>query len=125
MSKQEFFVYLLTPISPEWTMKKSYVGFTNNPKRRIRQHNRQIKGGAKKTNPCKPWKFVGWVTGFETKVEALQFEWLWQRPMRSKKSRHLIRGQRGLGRIGTIHRKLNELERILTLFPKLHLELQS
>ena len=62
----------------------TYVGFTNNPKRRIRQHNGEIKGGAKRTRIHRPWHFVGMVWGFIDNIAALQFEWAWQHPRRSK-----------------------------------------
>jgi structure-specific endonuclease subunit SLX1 len=50
-SKKDFFAcsYLLTPC-PQKQPKKhgavTYVGFTLNPKRRIRQHNGELKQGA-------------------------------------------------------------------------------
>jgi structure-specific endonuclease subunit SLX1 len=113
------FVYLLTPKSNEWQGKKTYIGFTTNPKRRLRQHNREIKGGAKRTARYYPWKFVCVIGGFTSKRKALQFEWMYQKPTKSLKSRHLIRGRRGLGKLGTVDRKLNELRLILPLFPHL------
>ena len=54
----------------------TYVGATVNPTRRLRQHNREIKGGAKYTTRGKGrWRYVCVVYGFQTKVQALQFEW--------------------------------------------------
>jgi len=40
-----FCVYLLT----HSTKNRTYVGYTNNLKRRLRQHNGEIKGGARST----------------------------------------------------------------------------
>lgn len=53
----------------------TYNGCTNNFKRRIRQHNGEIKGGAKCTSRRGPWIPYCIITGFEDKIEALQTEW--------------------------------------------------
>lgn len=57
------------------TSNKSYTGQTNNFQRRIRQHNGEIKGGARYTRH-KTGKFVPifHVRGFETLRSVLQFE---------------------------------------------------
>jgi len=67
-----------------------YIGFTVNPLRRIRQHNGEIQGGARKTRSKRPWCFVALVNGFRSQVEALQFEWAWQHPKKSKIVREAI-----------------------------------
>ena len=51
---------------------------TNNLKRRIRQHNGLIRGGAKSTRSHK-WTFHTIVGTFATKSEAMSFEWHWKR----------------------------------------------
>lgn len=53
---------------------RTYVGYTNNLKRRIRQHNREIKGGAKSSAYGRPWEIVCYITGFPSSTAALQFE---------------------------------------------------
>jgi predicted GIY-YIG superfamily endonuclease len=111
--KMKHHVYLLQALGSE----KAYVGYTSNLGRRIRQHNREIKGGAKKTRD-RQWRKVCHVSGFTSKCEALQFEWMWQHPHRSRKLKHL-REIRLKGRRGTIPRKLNELVLALPLFPHL------
>lgn len=45
LPKTDYCVYLLT----HETKNRTYVGITNNLKRRIRQHNGEIKGGARST----------------------------------------------------------------------------
>jgi predicted GIY-YIG superfamily endonuclease len=71
-----FFVYLLTSRGSD----RGYVGFTTDPLRRLRQHNREIKGGAKKTFKHHPWDLSAIVHGFSTSEAALKFEWAWQHP---------------------------------------------
>lgn len=53
----------------------TYNGCTNNFKRRLRQHNREIKGGAKCTSRRGPWKPICIIEGFKDQREALQAEW--------------------------------------------------
>ena len=53
---------------------RTYVGYTNHLGRRIRQHNGEIKGGAKSSRYGKPWEVVCYISGFATRRIALQFE---------------------------------------------------
>ncbi|EFO64169.1 GIY-YIG domain containing protein [Giardia lamblia P15] len=78
-----FACYCLVTESLE-SPKRCYIGFTNNPLRRIRQHNRKIAGGARKTSRYGPWRMVLFVGGFSTKISALKFEYIWTYPTRSR-----------------------------------------
>ena len=69
MSKDNYICYILK--CDNWT----YNGCTNNFERRIRQHNGEIKGGAKCTSKRGPWSPYCIITGFKNNVEALQTEW--------------------------------------------------
>ena len=53
----------------------TYVGMTNDFFRRLRQHNQEIKGGAKYTKKRRNWKPILIIDGFQTKREACQCEW--------------------------------------------------
>lgn len=61
------------------SINKTYVGSTNNLKRRIKQHNGILKNGAKATRVGRPWKIFIAVTGFQSKSECLSFEWHWKK----------------------------------------------
>ncbi|KAJ0260034.1 Excinuclease ABC [Hirschfeldia incana] len=74
--------YILTSLSPRHK-GHTYIGFTVNPKRRIRQHNGEITSGAYRTKKKRPWEMVLCIYGFPTNVSALQFEWAWQHPRES------------------------------------------
>lgn len=53
--------------------RRSYVGSTTDPTRRLRQHNGEISGGARSTRGGK-WKLVGYLSGFADRSEACRWE---------------------------------------------------
>ena len=63
-------VYILASL--DW--KYTYVGYTVDFKRRLRQHNREIKGGAKAT-AGRTWRMILQITGLPDKHHALSLEW--------------------------------------------------
>lgn len=85
---------------------RTYVGITNNLERRIRQHNGEIKGGAKYTRNFKgdgQWKYHLYVSGF-SKNESLSIE-------RSvKNTRNGIKGT-------PLERRVQSINRYLYKFP--------
>jgi len=83
---KEFFVYLL-----ESSCKRAtYVGATVNLDRRLRQHNKELVGGAHATGVKvargQTWRRVCHVTGFPTWQAALQFEWRFKQLTRMEPS---------------------------------------
>ena len=72
-----FFVYLLVS-----TNGNTYVGATVDLNRRLRQHNKEIKGGAHATGvkvaQGEIWTRAAHVSGFPDWPAALQFEWRWK-----------------------------------------------
>jgi len=72
-----FFVYLLLASD-----NSTYVGATVDLERRLRQHNKEIKGGAvltgSKVIKGETWIRAAYVEGFPDWQAALQFEWRWK-----------------------------------------------
>ncbi len=72
-----FFVYLL--LSSD---NSTYIGATVDLERRLRQHNKEIKGGAYATGAKvlkgETWIRAAHVEGFPDWQSALQFEWRWK-----------------------------------------------
>lgn len=87
MENQKWFCYILQ------SENKTYAGSTNNLKRRIKQHNGILKGGAKATRG-KTWTFYVILTGFKTHQNALQCEWKIKHPT-GKKNESKYRGTKG------------------------------
>lgn len=71
------YVYLLVS-----TSGATYVGATVDLDHRLRQHNKEIKGGAVATSikvlRGETWHRHCYVSGFPTWQSALQFEWRWK-----------------------------------------------
>ena len=54
----------------------TYAGVSPDPVKRLRKHNGELVGGAKYTlSKGSGWKQVCLISGFQTKQQALQFEW--------------------------------------------------
>ncbi|XP_020423332.1 structure-specific endonuclease subunit SLX1 isoform X2 [Prunus persica] len=68
-----FACYLLSSRSPRYK-GHTYIRFTVNPRRRIRQHNGEIAQGAWRTKRKRPWEMVLCIYGFPTNVSALQHQ---------------------------------------------------
>ena len=71
------FVYFI-----ESTNGATYIGATVNLDKRIRQHNKELKGGATATSikvtKGEIWSYVCYVENFPSWNEALKFEWRWK-----------------------------------------------
>ncbi len=84
---------------------RTYNGYTNNLSRRLRQHNQELKGGAKYTKDFgnKTWFIVAYVSGYPDRINALQCEWRIKHPDNKRK-----RGAKYSGAYGRI-KGLNEV----------------
>ena len=69
----KYFVYVIRGINSK-NRTKFYIGFTNNLYRRIRQHNRELTGGAKATHGYK-WSYCAIFANIDTDITGLQIEW--------------------------------------------------
>ncbi|KAG0542220.1 hypothetical protein BDA96_02G084800 [Sorghum bicolor] len=94
-----FCCYLLRSLCPR-SKSRTYIGFTVNPRRRIRQHNGEIVSGAWRTRRGRPWEMVLCIYGFPSNVAALQFEWAWQHPTESLAVRKAAAEFKSLSGIG-------------------------
>ena len=72
-----YYVYFI-----QSTNGSTYIGATVDLDKRIRQHNKEIKGGATatsiKVSQGEVWSYVCYVENFPTWNEALKFEWRWK-----------------------------------------------
>jgi structure-specific endonuclease subunit SLX1 len=82
MIKCKYFVYLLK----SEVSNRTYIGFTVNISRRLKQHNGLRSGGAKRTRKGRPWKVVLFVSGFEFERTALQYEFCIQHTKKYKRT---------------------------------------
>lgn len=98
-----FFVYLLTA-----TNGNTYVGATVDLERRLRQHNKELVGGAHATGikvaQGESWTRAAHVSGFPDWQAALQFEWRWK---------HLSR--KYPAKMNPLERRMNALKDLLAL----------
>jgi structure-specific endonuclease subunit SLX1 len=66
-----WFAYVLVST----TIRRTYVGVSTDVDRRARQHNGELRGGARATRAGRPWK-IGRVAGpYETRGEAQVVEY--------------------------------------------------
>lgn len=97
------FVYLLQSDSGA-----TYIGATVDLDHRLRQHNKEIKGGAHATSAKvlrgEQWTRVCHIRGFPDWVAALQFEWRWKQLSRKYP-----------GRMNPLERRLCALRDLLSL----------
>ena len=101
------YVYLLVA-----TGGATYVGATVDLDHRLRQHNKEIKGGAAATSAKvaagEKWTRACHVAGFPDWKAALQFEWRWKQI-----SRQMLKGD--TARLKPLERRAAALRRLLSL----------
>ena len=73
----------------------SYNGSTNNPIRRLRQHNGEIMGGAYRTKNGQPWIYIAVLKGLPNHINALSCEWRIRYPSNKRKKELKYNGING------------------------------
>lgn len=122
------YVYLLYS-----TKGNTYIGATIDLERRLRQHNKEIKGGARatgiKVEQGEVWTRAGYISGFPNWQATLQFEWRWK-----QLSRKLPLKMKPIERRLEALKQLLSLEKSTTkaipfsewpLKPEIHLEVEE
>ena len=66
--------------------QRTYNGYTVNTRKRLRQHNGEISGGAKSTKCSNTWKYIAVISGFPDKINALQCEWRIRKPFNKRRT---------------------------------------
>jgi predicted GIY-YIG superfamily endonuclease len=88
---------------------QTYIGATVDPNRRLRQHNKEITGGARATGirveQGLTWKRACYVTNIPEWRSALQIEWRWKQLGRTQ-CKHIK---------NPIERRLHSLKKLLSL----------
>lgn len=105
-------VYILKSLNPSYP-QRTYVGYTVDLGRRIRQHNGIIVGGAKYTRIGRPYGVAGYIEGFPNNNNALKFEWRCHNP--GGKTRDHKKIQARFRRYKGMDRRIRILEYVLSL----------
>ena len=122
------YVYLLVS-----TNGNTYVGATVDLDRRLRQHNKEIKGGAHatgmKVSNGETWRRAVHVSGFPDWQAALQFEWRWKHLSRklSIKMNPLERRIKALKELLSLERPTSKAKAYLEWVtpPEVHCEIEE
>jgi len=93
------------------TNGSTYIGATVNLDKRIRQHNKEIKGGATATSvkviQGEIWSYHCYVENFPSYNEALKFEWRWKQISRQLQKKNPA--------LNPIEKRLEALKILLSL----------
>jgi structure-specific endonuclease subunit SLX1 len=122
------YVYLLVS-----TNGNTYVGATVDLNRRLRQHNKEIKGGAHATGikvaKGETWVRAAHVSGFPDWQATLQFEWRWKQLSRklSLQMMPLERRMKALKELLSLERSTSKAKSFKEweTLPEVHLETEE
>jgi predicted GIY-YIG superfamily endonuclease len=103
-------------------MGRTYNGYTVNLKRRLRQHNGEIKGGAFATKGVGPWEFIAVMKCADwTNVRAMKVEWLIRYPTRKKpRPSHFAGSQGRINSLAEVVKRMDETNIQLYVHPRFY-----
>lgn len=89
---------------------RTYNGYTTDPRRRLRQHNGELVGGAKATRGRGPWRFLAVLTSpeWDCVSTAMKHEWSIKYPTRRRPRPKLYEG--GAGRVESLSKVFQHME---------------
>ncbi|KAK4771693.1 hypothetical protein SAY87_032225 [Trapa incisa] len=102
---------------------KTYLGVTSDFARRLKQHNGELKGGAKSSRSGRPWICACIISGFRSQSEACSFESKWKglsKKLSRRKAEYDLPDTRSLALLR--HREA-ALKRVKDVFDCNHLEI--
>ncbi|KAJ4711545.1 Structure-specific endonuclease subunit slx1 [Melia azedarach] len=105
---------------------KTYVGVTTNFSRRLKQHNGELKGGAKASQTGRPWVLACIIGGFHDQSEACEFESKWKstsRKLPRKRKSEETANQIDDASLLLLQHRHTALDRVKTLFDCSHLRI--
>ncbi|XP_077239728.1 excinuclease ABC, C subunit, N-terminal [Tasmannia lanceolata] len=121
-SSSSWSVYLIVSAH----LPKTYVGVTTNFSRRLKQHNGELKGGAKATRAGRPWVCACLVQGFKGRSEACEFESKWKsfsRKLHRKRNIEDLGKKEDHGSLFLLQHREAALQRLKGSFDCSHLEI--
>ncbi|XP_044488708.1 structure-specific endonuclease subunit slx1 [Mangifera indica] len=116
-------VYLIVSTN---TPIKTYVGVTTDFSRRLKQHNGELKGGAKASRAGRPWVCACLIRGFYGQSEACEFESKWKifsRKLPRKRNREDTMKQKNDKSLPLLQHRQAALNRVKASLHCSHLEI--
>ena len=108
--KKFYYCYII------YSGNRTYTGYTVDLKRRIRQHNKEINGGARSTSSSTNWQYLSIMTSFAwtCNSDAMKVEYIHKHPTRKKYRPSIY--SKPLGRIKSLNEICKHINVPITLY---------
>ncbi|KAK1294529.1 hypothetical protein QJS10_CPA16g01031 [Acorus calamus] len=103
---------------------RTYVGVTTDFPRRLKQHNGELKGGAKASRAGRPWVCACIVRGFENRSKACEFEFKWKSFSRKLPRKPKDGHSEDQGSLALLKHREAALDRVKCLLDCSHLQIE-